>query len=46
MHVCGESIMNDGSAAVFYQIFAARFFAEMGIEGFGSEIGWGEGFAR
>ena len=44
MHISGESLLNDGSAVVFYHIFSARFFYEMGIPGIGEEIGWGEGF--
>lgn len=46
MHVSGESILNDGSAAVFYQIFSARFLYEMGIQGFGDDVGWAEGFEK
>jgi NhaP-type Na+/H+ or K+/H+ antiporter len=46
VHIAGESIMNDGSAAVFYQIFSARFFYEMGLEGFGEDVGWGAGFEK
>ena len=38
--------MNDGSAAVFYQIFSARFLYGMGIQGFGDDVGWAEGFER
>jgi NhaP-type Na+/H+ or K+/H+ antiporter len=38
--------MNDGSAAVFYQIFSARFLYEMGIDGVGEDVGWGEGFEK
>jgi NhaP-type Na+/H+ or K+/H+ antiporter len=44
MHISGESLMNDGSAVVFYNIFSQRFFYEMGIPEVGAEIGWGEGF--
>lgn len=44
MHIGGESLMNDGSAVVFYVIFRDRFFSTLGIEGVGSEIGWAEGF--
>ena len=43
-HIAGESIMNDGSAAVFYGIFSLRFLYEMGIPGVGEYVGWGEGF--
>ena len=45
MHVSGESLMNDGSAVVFYHIFSLRFFYEMGIPGIGENVDWAEGFA-
>mmetsp|Transcript_17588 Transcript_17588/g.35978 ORF Transcript_17588/g.35978 Transcript_17588/m.35978 type:complete len:745 (-) Transcript_17588:890-3124(-) len=45
MHISGESLMNDGSAVVFYTIFSSRFFYEFGLDGIGEEIGWGKGFA-
>ncbi|KAL7532691.1 hypothetical protein ACHAXR_004787, partial [Thalassiosira sp. AJA248-18] len=38
MHVSGESLINDGSAVVFYHIFSLRFFYELGIKGFGEDI--------
>ncbi|KAL3769325.1 hypothetical protein ACHAWO_007524 [Cyclotella atomus] len=44
MHISGESLLNDGSAVVFYHIFSSRFFYEMGLPGIGEEIGWGKGF--
>jgi len=44
MHISGESLLNDGSAVVFFNIFSARFFYEFGIPGVGSDVGWGEGF--
>jgi NhaP-type Na+/H+ or K+/H+ antiporter len=44
MHVAGESIMNDGSASVFYAIFGLRFLYEMGIPGVGEHVGWEKGF--
>ncbi|KAL3804609.1 hypothetical protein ACHAW5_000083 [Stephanodiscus triporus] len=46
MHIQGESIMNDGSAAVFYQIFSARFLYETGIQGLGEDSGLVEGFEK
>lgn len=45
MHVSGESLLNDGSAVVFYNIFSARFFHELQIPGFGQDVTWGQGFA-
>uniref|UniRef100_A0A7S2EVJ6 Cation/H+ exchanger transmembrane domain-containing protein n=1 Tax=Trieres chinensis TaxID=1514140 RepID=A0A7S2EVJ6_TRICV len=38
LHVSGESMLNDGSAFVFYTIFSAMFFLEMNIEGFGESV--------
>ena len=46
MHISGESLLNDGSSMVFYNIFSSRFFFELGIPGVGKDIGWGEGFAN
>jgi len=45
MHISGESLLNDGSSMVFYNIFSSRFFFELEIPDFGQDIGWGEGFA-
>lgn len=42
MHISAESLLNDGSALVFYNIFSERFFYELEIKGFGHNIGWGE----
>jgi NhaP-type Na+/H+ or K+/H+ antiporter len=44
-HIGGESLLNDGSAIVFYSIFSQRYFAELGVEGFGSDIDLREGVA-
>lgn len=43
MHVSGESMLNDGSAVVFFTIFSASFLHDLGI-GLGEEIDLGEGF--
>ena len=43
MHIAGESLLNDGSAVVFYHIFSLRFFHELGVEGFGKDIGLMQG---
>lgn len=45
VHISGESLLNDGSAYVFYTIFRQRFLYELGIEGIGISVGWGLGFA-
>ncbi|KAK1744172.1 sodium/hydrogen exchanger family protein [Skeletonema marinoi] len=42
-HIAGESLLNDGAAVVFFKIFSARFFHEMGVDGVGEEIGWSRG---
>mmetsp|Transcript_2950 Transcript_2950/g.4511 ORF Transcript_2950/g.4511 Transcript_2950/m.4511 type:complete len:912 (+) Transcript_2950:73-2808(+) len=44
MHISGESLLNDGSAYVFFTIFRARFLYEL-VPDVGRNIGWGEGFA-
>ena len=44
IHIAGESLLNDGAAVVFYHIFSLRFFHELGVEGFGEDIGWFRGF--
>lgn len=43
MHVAGESLLNDGSTVVLYQIFTALYYYEFGIANLGKDIGWGEG---
>ena len=45
IHIGGESLLNDGSAMVFFSIFSALFLYEMGIAGVGSEIDLAGGFA-
>ncbi|KAL7512439.1 hypothetical protein ACHAXN_009383 [Cyclotella atomus] len=44
VHVSGESLMNDGSGVVFFQIFSSRFFHSLGFHGF-EQVGWARGFA-
>lgn len=44
-HISGESLLNDGSVVVLYNIFSSLFFNELGIPGFGEEFSLGEGFA-
>lgn len=43
--IAGESLLNDGSAIVFFSIFSERYFAELGIEGFGEDIDVAKGIA-
>ena len=38
MHVSGESLLNDGSAVVFFTIFGGMFLSELGIEGVGQDV--------
>lgn len=45
VHISGESLLNDGSAFVFYSIFKLRFFYLLGVDGIGEDVGWGRGFA-
>mmetsp|Transcript_28882 Transcript_28882/g.65754 ORF Transcript_28882/g.65754 Transcript_28882/m.65754 type:complete len:1017 (+) Transcript_28882:196-3246(+) len=45
IHISGESLLNDGAAVVFFNIFSKRFFYEIGIPGVGDDIGWAQGFA-
>ena len=44
MHISGESMLNDGSAVVFYTIFSNMFLSELGV-GLGETYSVGEGFA-
>jgi NhaP-type Na+/H+ or K+/H+ antiporter len=44
MLISGESLMNDGSAVVFYTIFSQSFLYELGIEGLGSQSSVANGF--
>jgi NhaP-type Na+/H+ or K+/H+ antiporter len=44
-HIGGESLLNDGSAIVFFSIFSQRFYAELGVDGFGSDIDFVDGVA-
>lgn len=45
IHISGESLLNDGSAYVFFVIFSSLFLVELGIPGLGEEIDVAEGFA-
>ncbi|GAX29584.1 hypothetical protein FisN_24Lh042 [Fistulifera solaris] len=43
IHIYGESLLNDGSAIVFFSIFSERFYYLLNVEGLGEDIGWVEG---
>ena len=45
VHIAGESLLNDGSAIVFFSIFIERYLAELEIPGFGEEIDLRKGIA-
>jgi NhaP-type Na+/H+ or K+/H+ antiporter len=45
IHIGGESLLNDGSAMVFYTIFSSLFLTELGIKGVGESIDVAGGFA-
>ena len=44
VHIAGEALLNDGSAMVFFTIFAQRFYYELGKEDFGIDVDWAQGF--
>jgi NhaP-type Na+/H+ or K+/H+ antiporter len=44
-HIAGESLLNDGSAIVFFSIFAARYLYELNIPGLGEDVDFGRGVA-
>ena len=46
VHVAGESLLNDGSAIVFFLIFKDRFLNELGIPGVGEDVDWGSGILK
>ena len=39
----GESLLNDGSAIVFFSIFSGLFLLELGVEGLGEQVNGLEG---
>eukprot|EP00804_Cyclotella_cryptica_P020988 CCRYP_009307-RB/>CCRYP_009307-RB protein AED:0.30 eAED:0.30 QI:298/0.75/0.8/1/0.75/0.6/5/0/529 len=43
MHVSGESLLNDGSTVLLFQIFSSLYYYEFGIPHFGDDISWGDG---
>mmetsp|Transcript_32553 Transcript_32553/g.48197 ORF Transcript_32553/g.48197 Transcript_32553/m.48197 type:complete len:852 (-) Transcript_32553:201-2756(-) len=44
LHIAGESLLNDGSAIVFFVIFSERYFFDQGIPGY-EEIDLAKGIA-
>ena len=44
MHISGESLLNDGSLVVLFNIFSAIFFHELKIPGFVDQFTLSEGF--
>lgn len=44
IHIAGEALLNDGAAIVFFSIFVARYFYEMGVEGV-ENVDTAKGFA-
>jgi len=38
VHVAGESLLNEGSAIVFFAIFFSRYAFELGFENFGEDV--------
>ena len=45
MHIAGESLLNDGSAVVFYTVFSMLFLDELNIHGLGEDLSIGQGVA-
>ena len=45
VHIAGESLLNDGSAIVFFSIFSQRYLYELGLPGVGEDVDWGRGIA-
>ena len=43
MHIAGESLLNDGSAIVFFKIFSGIFLLELGVPGLGEDVDLPEG---
>jgi NhaP-type Na+/H+ or K+/H+ antiporter len=45
MHIGGESLLNDGSAIVFFTIFSGLFLLELNDPALGEDVDWGSGVA-
>lgn len=46
VHIAGESLLNDGSAIVFFTIFSSIYLRELGLPGVGEEYDIGSGIAK
>lgn len=45
VHISGESLLNDGSAVVFFQVFGGLFLNQLGIDELGGDSNTAEAFA-
>ncbi|KAL7453066.1 hypothetical protein ACHAWC_004753, partial [Mediolabrus comicus] len=43
--IAGESLLNDGSAIVFFTVFSQKWYSSLNILGFGKDLTVAEGFA-
>ena len=43
--IAGESLLNDGSAIVFFTVFSQKWYSSLNILGFGKDLNVAEGFA-
>ncbi|KAL7566093.1 hypothetical protein ACA910_003869 [Epithemia clementina (nom. ined.)] len=43
VHIAGESLLNDGSAIVFFSIFSGSYLLELGVEGLGEQVNGAQG---
>jgi NhaP-type Na+/H+ or K+/H+ antiporter len=41
IHIAGESLLNDGSAVVFFTVFSAMFLTELGLKDVDASFLWG-----
>lgn len=45
LHIAGESLLNDGSAIVFYSLFSLMFLTELNVDDLGENVSFGRGVA-